>query len=383
MAKVIIVGCGIAGPVLALLLKQKGFDPVVYERGPRAPDAGLSLMLQSNGLKVLDLIPGLVDRLPGRAIEQTRLFSILPSDLRLLAQSESVTEKGKVSKMGVNRPKLLALLSDVLEEHGIPVHFDTAVIDVELSLADDVVVHLSNGTIDSAPLVIGCDGLHSAVRKSLFGEQKPVFTGLTQTGGVTTNAFPGIPPTMHNFYGDNLHVIAYPISDSGDYSWAITERGPEAKETWRAMDQEAQNAFKTGPFSSLPLGVGQLLEKAQKITKYGLYDRPALSSWHQGRVLLIGDAAHPTSPHLGQGANQAFEDVSLLSNLLDASDLSLATLSSAFSSFEAERMTRTAELVNAAREAGELRVVAGEEAARQRNEKISASRREWGGIPAA
>ncbi|KAJ7060449.1 FAD/NAD(P)-binding domain-containing protein [Mycena amicta] len=375
MSKVIIAGCGIAGPVLALLLKQKGYAPVIYERGGRAPAAGLSLMLQPNGLKVLSLIPGLIERLPGKTLDKIKLISILPSDERVLAQSDSPTalrSDGGFGMVGVNRPRFLALLADIVEEAGIPMHFDTPVVGIgQLDGGDVVLVHLGTGDTDSAPLVVGCDGLHSAVRVALFGEQKSVFTGLTQTGGVTPNMFADSPPTMVQFYGDNLHVITYPISESGEYSWALTQRGPEAKETWRAMDAAAQDAFRTSAFSQLPSGVGELVRRAQKITKYGLYDRPQLKSWHKGRVVLIGDAAHPTSPHLGQGANQAFEDAYHLSQLLDGSDLSLASLSAIFTAFETERMERTAELVRAARETGELRVVAGEEAAKRRNELLS------------
>ncbi|KAJ7054929.1 hypothetical protein C8F01DRAFT_1161837 [Mycena amicta] len=391
MSKVIIAGCGIAGPVLALLLKQKGYAPVIYERGGRAPAAGLSLM-HPNGLKVLYLISGLIERLPGKTLDKIKLISILPSDERVLAQSDSPTalrSEGGFGMVGVNRPRFLALLADMVEEAGIPMHFDTPVVGIGQSEGGDVVlVHLGTGDTDSAPLVVGCDGLHSAVRVALFGEQKPVFTGLTQTGGVTPNMFTDSPPTMVQFYGDNLHVITYPhlrvrrillgvrgrrftLPETHIHYHSLTQRGPEAKETWRAMDAAAQDAFRTSAFSQLPSGVGELVRRAQKITKYGLYDRPQLKSWHKGRVVLIGDAAHPTSPHLGQGANQAFEDAYHLSQLLDGSDLSLASLSAIFTAFEAERMERTAELVRAARETGELRVVAGEEAAKRRNELLS------------
>nr|GAT50781.1 FAD/NAD(P)-binding domain-containing protein [Mycena chlorophos] len=375
MPKVIIVGCGIAGPVLALLLKQKGFEPVIYERGERGPSAGLSLMLQPNGLQVLSSIPGLVDRIPGKAVDYIKLASIIPGDERVLGEYDSpatLRRNGSFGMIGVNRPKLLAFLADVMEEQGIPVHFNTPVVGVEQS-QDEATVKLGNGDTDSAPLVVGCDGMHSAVRKALFGEEQPVFTGLTQTGGVTPHPFPDSPPAMINFYGDGMHVIAYPISDS-HYSWALTERGPEAKETWRAMDQASQDAFKAGPFSVLPSGVGGLVGGAEKIIKYGLYDRPELAKWHQGRVLLIGDAAHPTSPHLGQGANQAFEDTSLLSKLLDGTDLSLDSLTNIFTTFEAARIPKTAVLAKGARQAGEMRVVSGLEAAKQRNDVVA---KEW------
>ncbi|KAJ7102774.1 hypothetical protein C8R44DRAFT_808523 [Mycena epipterygia] len=377
--KVIVVGCGIAGPVLALLLKQKGYDPVIYERGKRSPDAGLSLMLQLNGLRILSLIPGLVEKLPGMAIDRALLYSVVPTDERILGESNypgDLRREYGFGLFGVQRPNFLALLSDTALAHGIQVHFERQVVDVEQT--DEYArVRLNTGEMDTASLVVGCDGLHSNVRVSLFGKEAATFTGLTQIGGVTPAAFTDQKPTMFNFFGDNLHMITYPISETG-YSWAITQREAEAKETWHAMDKAAQDAVRSSSFSQLPFGVGELVSRAEKITKYGLYDRPELKSWHKGRVVLIGDAAHPTSPHLGQGANQAFEDAYHLIRLLlehhpsPDSEPSADALSTVFKAFEARRIERTAALVQGARKAGDLRVVEGVERARVRNDEIRA-----------
>ncbi|KAJ6542084.1 FAD/NAD(P)-binding domain-containing protein [Mycena vulgaris] len=385
--KVIIVGCGIAGPVLALLLKQKGYDPVIYERGKRSPDAGLSLMLQLNGLRVLSLIPGLLEQLPGMAIDEAALYSVVPSDERVLGQSTFPAELRREhghGMVGVQRPKFLTLLADTALAQGIAVHFERQVVGIEQA-PGSATVCLNTGETDTASFVVGCDGLHSNVRVSLFGKEDATFTGLTQTGGITPVAFTDRKPTIFNFYGDNMHVIAYPISDTG-YSWALTQREAETKETWRAMDAGAQDAVRSGPFSQLPFGAGELVRNAEKITKYGLYDRPELKSWHKGRVVLIGDAAHPTSPHLGQGANQAFEDAYHLIRLLLAhhaspdSELSTAELAAIFTEFEAKRMARTAALVLGARKTGELRVVEGLEQARARNDAICAQWADAGAV---
>ncbi|KAJ7101410.1 FAD/NAD-P-binding domain-containing protein [Mycena belliarum] len=378
--KVIIAGCGIAGPVLALLLKQKGYEPVIYERGQRTPEgAGLSLMLQLNGLRILSLIPGLVEQLPGKSIDEASVYSVVPSDERILGQSGhpgALRHEYGYGLFGLRRPSFLALLTDTAIAQGIEVHFDSQVLDIEPGKGS-VGVRLHNGETARASFVVGADGLHSNVRVALFGKQSATFTGLTQVGGITQNAFMDRKPTMFNFYGENMHLITYPVSDT-TYSWAITRRESEAKETWRAMDTVEQDAVRSGPFSTLPFGAGYLVRNAEKITKYGLYDRPELKSWHKGRVVLIGDAAHPTSPHLGQGANQAFEDAYHLVRLLvqhhpsTESDLSDETLSAIFTKFEARRVERTAAMVQGARRMGEMRVVEGVEKARARNDAVQA-----------
>lgn len=115
---------------------------------------------------------------------------------------------------------------------------------------------------------------------------------------------------MDNWYGPGAHVITYPTA-GGFASWAITSRDSEAAEEswrpWSAEDLPARKEALLKEFDSWCTPVKELIGGAQRLIKYGLYDRPGLSAeqWYDGRCVLIGDAAHPTSPHLGQGGNQA------------------------------------------------------------------------------
>ncbi|KAL1945670.1 hypothetical protein VTO73DRAFT_1672 [Trametes versicolor] len=381
-AKVIIAGCGVAGPVLAILLKMKGYEPVVYERADGPSTDGLSLCIQANGARVLALIPGLMDSIARQSIDQLVFYSALgheelarsdaPAGLRDLSGADV-----GVGVAGVRRPVLLRTLVDAAEAHGVRVVFGQQLVQVEERADEErVVVRFANGYEDSASFVVGCDGLHSNTRACLFGKEDAVFTGLTQTGGIspTPEGFRALGPSMVNIYGDGAHMIAYPINDA-QVSWAITQREAEARETWRDMDEARQHEFKQGPFSRLPFGGGELVRTADKIIKFGLYDRPELTAWHKGRVLLIGDAAHPTSPHLGQGANQALEDIYHLVRLLvqynpSAAPPPTAVLSTVFTALERLRIPRTSTLVYKARAAGELRVVSGAEACRGRDETV-------------
>ncbi|KAJ7813120.1 hypothetical protein B0H14DRAFT_2605242 [Mycena olivaceomarginata] len=129
--EVIIAGCGIAGPVLALLLKQKGYQPAIYERG--------------SGLLTLD--------------------------------------SASCLQFGVQRPKSIALLADMALANRIEIHFERQVVAVEQT--DEYArVKLNTGETDTASFVVGCDRLHSSVRIPLFGKEDATFTGLTQTGGI-------------------------------------------------------------------------------------------------------------------------------------------------------------------------------------------------------
>ncbi|KAJ3713415.1 hypothetical protein C8R42DRAFT_593238 [Lentinula raphanica] len=387
--KVIIVGCGVAGPVLAWFLKSKGYQPVVYERIARDSDGGLSLMLQANGIRVLALIPGLLEELPGVVEDNMAFYSTVPGHEEMLGEytfesslkTASVPLKDLLINslgMGIRRHDFLHLLAETAIKAGVEIHYERKVVDVQQS-ANSAEVEFEDGTTDTASFVVGCDGIHSNTRISLFGKEKASYTGLTQLGGFSPSPKSWKHKnTMANFFGEESHMISYQVGPDLN-SWAITRRETEHKETWRAVDDSMLQELKQDPVAEWGHGAGELVQTAYKMTKYGLYDRPELKTWFKGRVVLLGDAAHPTSPHLGQGANQAFEDVYHLVRVLikynpSAGDPSTETLKNAFEEYENIRITRTSALVKQARQTGdELRVVSGLEACLARNEGVRAA----------
>lgn len=380
---VAIAGAGIAGPVLAMLLKQKGYNPVLYERTEYVTSAGLSLVLQPNGLKVLRLIPGLIDSIPAQILTHIAVFSTLPPKRetplvfyeisKAIEESNSENSKETLSKLtpdilarGVQREALQRVLVQQAEARGIKIHWGYHLNGLKEVEVDDcepeVELTFANGKTARASFVVGCDGLHSNTRTELFGEMNPDYTGLVQTGGMSPRPnFLGSTNALCNVLGINAHMIAYPITDEY-YSWAITQSEEEHKESWRAIDAEKKEAFTAGPISEWGFGVGEMVRTTTKVIKYGLYDRPELKTWYKGRVVLLGDAAHPTTPHLGQGANQAFEDIyhlvlGLCKHHFDVNRApTTLQLKSAFQYYEGVRLTRSATLVREARERGSLRI---------------------------
>lgn len=376
--RVIVVGAGIAGPILAIFLKTRGYDPIMYERLPSPGEGGLSFLLQPGGLRVLSLIPGLIEQIPGQSPDRMIHCSSLDGKEDILVDDDispdTMRERFGFPLIGVRRTEFQRLLIDTAEKHGIEIKWGHQAIEFEQS-EDAVEVTFANGTKDTASFIVGCDGLHSNTRIALFGKEKANFTGLVQFGGLSLT-----PPTLRgqfalvNNYGNGRHMVSYPVAED-KHSWAITTREAEVKEDWKTQHVEQQNEIRRGPLSDWGFGAGDLVKTGQKIVKYGLYDRPELKSWFKGRIVLLGDAAHPTSPHLGQGANQAFEDVYHMMRLLkkynpSTGQPSTELLSQVFSDYQDLRISRTSELVRQARQQGEARVVEGIDACRVRDEKI-------------
>ncbi|KAG0706059.1 hypothetical protein DFH29DRAFT_980555 [Suillus ampliporus] len=376
--RVIVVGAGIAGPVLATFLKTRGYDPIIYERLPSAGEGGLRLMLQPNGLRVLSLIPGLLEQMPGHCPDRIIHCSALDGKEDILVDGDispdTMRELYGFPMIGLQRAELQQLLIDTAEKHGIEIKWGHQAIEFEQT-EDAVEVTFANGAKDTASFVVGCDGLHSNTQIALFGQEKADFTGLVQFGGLspTPSALQG-KSALVNIYENGRHMVAYPVG-GGKHSWAITTREAEVKEGWKTQKAEQQDETRRGPLSTWGFGAGELVKTGQKITKYGLYDRPELKSWFKGRIVLLGDAAHPTSPHLGQGANQAFEDIYHIMRLLrkynpSAGQPSTELLSQVFRDYQDLRLPRTSELVRGARMRGEAQVVEGIDACKARDEVV-------------
>lgn len=313
-----------------------------------------------------------MDSLVGRSVRRLALYSTVPEDSGILGQVEPFAEGDSVFMYGVRRHKFLEDLVENALHRDIEIHWEHKVDDIDQG--DDFVrVKFENGETATASFAVGCDGLHSNTRTSLFGKEQATYTGLVQVGGFSkiplTAAFE--TPTFFNFFGNGVHIVTYPINET-HCSWAITRREPETKESWRAVDDSTLEEIRNDPTSGWAFGAGELVKTAETVVKYGLYDRPQLERWYKGRVVLVGDAAHPTSPHIGQGANQAFEDVYHLVRVLlkfnpDGSSPSTEALGKAFDEYEQIRLPRTARLVKEARKIGESRVLQGVEPCKIRN----------------
>lgn len=299
---------------------------------------------------------------------------------------------------GVKRAALNLTLKDALEAANISVHEGWKLKDIIEGEDSVTAVSESNEKIKGS-FLIGCDGIKAVSRLIILknhgvDQEEASYTGLTQTAGMSPK--PSLLTSrqvMLNVYGPDAHFICYPISPT-TISWAITQRNLNAaQETWKISSTSELNAYRKqllDIFQDWCSPVPELIQQAERIIKYGLYDRPQLepNQWYSkhGRSVLTGDAAHPTSPHLGQGANQALEDCYHLSQLLpnisidDEIKISTSDLQIIFETFARKRQPRTAALVKGARIQGDIRVCdRSEEYCKKRDDLI---RNRWMNIAA-
>lgn len=368
--RVLIIGCGIAGPILALLLKRKGYEPIIFEKVRELGDAGASLMINPNGNKVFGLL-GLDEKLLDLSvpIEAYQDFTAAGEELGNSNLPSSFKQRYGQHAIGVRRTDLNLLLRDKVLAEGIDVREGWALERIDESV-DGVTAQYTNSKIVQGAFLCGCDGIRAASRSlflknAAFEKSQPIYTGLSQIAcfSRTPKALSGA--RMRNWYGDALHIIAYPVS-STHTSWAITQPQKEqTKETWKLYDKDEREVLK-GEILKLLKGfdesVLEMVQNVERLTRYGLYDRDQIpaENWYSKRCVLVGDAAHPTSPHLGQGANQALEDCYHLSRLLPmGGDAGEDALVSAFKQYAELRQPRTAALVKGARAKGKMRVSGG------------------------
>lgn len=347
--RILVAGAGIGGLALAGLLAQRGFDVLVCEQASRLAEVGAGVQLSPNAMKVLralgleadiaacafapDAFTGW-DWKSGRALYRTPIkgiyearygapyFHIHRADLhRLLA-----------SRVPAAALHLGARIESLREED------------------DRIVAVLASGEQIEADVVVGADGIHSAVRRHLHGDAAPRFTGnMCWRGMVATADLPDglVPPTASNWLGPHGHVVHYYVRGGAAVNFvAILETADWTEESWTTPSSvdELLSAFR-GWHPRLQT----LFERSGDIFRWGLFDREPLSEWSRGRITLLGDAAHPMLPFLAQGAAQAIEDAYALSAWLATQPNDLA---SALRAYEGERLARTARIQLGARARG-------------------------------
>jgi len=333
MNPVIIIGGGIGGISAALALRHAGIDAHVYERVAELREVGAGLGVWTNAMRVLDQL-GVGDRV--RTIARPlRIAEVASSTGKVLARTlihEAVGDEDAANFI-LHRADLHNVLLDALPKDAL--HLGAACSALQQD-DEGVTVSFGNGQTVRAAVVVGADGLHSVVRTQLWGEESLRYSGQTCYRGIAPIA-PPEPQLIREIQGPGLRAAICPMDDARVYWWAAVNAPQGERDDPEQRLATLLDAYADWPFS-LPEVIGAT---RGPILRNDLVDRAPRTRWGQGRVTLLGDAAHPMLPNLGQGACSAIED-----GLVLARNLLQAGLSpDALRAYEHERLPRTTDFV--------------------------------------
>lgn len=355
--KALIIGGGIAGPAAAIALKRAGIDATVCEaRSASMDEAGAFLNLAPNGINVLKTL-GVEHRLAteGFASQAILLFNAKGKPIGKLDSSDEEQRYGARNMM-LKRSVLHKALREEALEQGIQIEFGKRLTDIEVTAAQQVIAHFEDGTTATGDFLIGCDGLHSRTRQIILPDSpKPRYTGVIDCGGFADGS--AVRPTtiaQHMTFGKRAFFGYIPKPD-GEVWWFSNVAWPEepTREDLKAIHDDDWKQRVLELHKNDPAPILDIIRSTPDILgKWPIYDMPSLATWHKGPICLIGDAAHATSPHIGQGASLALEDTLVLAQCLR----DIPDLEQAFMTFQNLRKERVDTMVEQARRTGDRKI---------------------------
>ena len=332
MVQIAIIGGGIGGLTAAIALRESGFQSEVYEQAPELLDVGAAIAIWSNAMRVLERL-----QLAEKIIEQAGIVE----ELRWMDQHGFLINRvpitdAKTAAVALHRSNLQRTLRHALPPASI--HLGHTLVD-QKQRGDKIVATFANGHSVEADFLIGADGIHSRVRSQFVNDGEPIYRGYTIWRGTSAVTPAAIPPrTGIELYGRGKRFGIGPVG-LGRTGW------------WASANTDYTDDL-THLFAGWYAPVIELIEAtpSSSILKTIATDREPNKNWGTGRMTLLGDAIHPTTPNLGQGGCLAMEDALVLARCFEkygASEEALRT-------YERLRHARTAALTKISRYYGSI-----------------------------
>ena len=341
--KVTIIGAGIGGLTLAIALQKKGIEVEIFEATSAFRKVGAGIVLAMNAMQIYQRL-GLAEQLKtsGNCLDK---MAITNADLKVMAGNELAYFEGKynLNNVAIHRATLHEILLSKLQN--VPLHLDKKLKKVE-ERVDGIYLEFLDGSKHQSDVVIGADGIHSGVRQSIFPQAKERFAKqLCWRGVASFKLEKGMEYTMREAWGSGRRFGIVPIENDQVYWFACASYQKNATKEFKEVDLGEL-------FSNFNPLVAQLIKAtpSDQIIEAELSDLEILKTWHKGKICLMGDAAHATTPNMGQGANQAIESAWVLADCLAKE----ADCKTAFEAYQNIRQAKAIQIIKTSWQIGQL-----------------------------
>jgi 2-polyprenyl-6-methoxyphenol hydroxylase-like FAD-dependent oxidoreductase len=365
--RVVIIGGGIAGSALAIALARRGVTTTLVEREACWAPLSSGLFIYSNGLAALDRLGVLDDICASGWVSPDGGNLYLSADGRTITRTLYPRIGARIPAIvGMRRAELHRVLAGTVETLGVDIRLGTTVTAIEAGdAAHAACVTLSDGNTITCDVIVGADGIRSQIRTLLFGALEPTYTGFGVWRSMHKKPADINQKIMLMGVGTRLGIM--PISRDELYMFGTTREPGKPfypRESWAREMHSKFSAFR-GPAEAL---LAEISDDAPVF--YTSVEEVHLPlPWNRGRAVLIGDAAHSSSPFMGQGGAMAIEDAVLLAEMLSDSTDVPATLET----FGRRRFERCKFVQDASRRVGEAGAIEDTAASQLRNIRMQAS----------
>jgi 2-polyprenyl-6-methoxyphenol hydroxylase-like FAD-dependent oxidoreductase len=339
--KIAIIGAGMGGMAAAGTLRQAGVEVEVYEQAHQFGRIGAGIQMLPNSMKVLRGI-GVEEMLRRRAFAPYSHLNRVGDTGELKRELPMPEDLYGAPFLCMHRADLHEALTSIIPP-GI-IHLNKKLVRLEQN-GGPVTLFFADGTTVKADAVVGADGVHSVVRDIIIGADKPIHRGRIAYRAVfASDRLPKeISRSRVKWWGEDRHIVIYYTTRDRSQLYFVTSVPEPAdwmtKESWSAKGDVHELRMAYAGFHP---EVRMVLDACPDCHKWAILERDPLPTWSQGRVVLIGDACHPMTPYMAQGAATSIEDAAVLARCLK--DVDTDRIEAAFKRFEAHRKPRTSKI---------------------------------------
>jgi salicylate hydroxylase/6-hydroxynicotinate 3-monooxygenase len=338
---VAIVGAGMGGMAAAATLRQAGIGVDVYEQAHQFGRIGAGIQMLPNSMKVLRGI-GVEARLRERAFAPVSHLNRVSDTGEIKRELPMPEELYGAPFLCMHRAELHEALTAVVPSEII--HLNKKLVGLEQN-GGPVTLSFADGTTAMADAVIGADGVHSSVRDIIIGPDNPLHRGRIAYRSVfKSSLMPNeISSSRTKWWGEDRHIVIYYTTKDRSEVYFVTSVPEPAdwvtKESWSATGDVHELRV---AYASFHPEVRMVLDACPNCHKWAILERDPLPTWSQGRVVLIGDACHPMTPYMAQGAATSIEDAAVLARCLQEREGD--DIEGAFKVYEAHRKPRVSRI---------------------------------------